>query len=51
MLSDLRYGFRQLLKNLGFTAVPVLMLVLGIGANTAMFSLIDPLPFFSTTLN
>src|SRR5436190_14118484 len=48
-MNDLKFAFRQLLKNPGFTAVAVLTLALGMGANTAMFSLADffflrPLP-------
>ncbi|MGH9842726.1 MAG: hypothetical protein ACREEM_28615, partial [Blastocatellia bacterium] len=41
MFQDLRYGARMLLKNKAFTAVAVLSLALGIGANTAIFSLMD----------
>jgi len=50
LLHDLRYGFRLLRRSPGFTATAVSVITLGIGANTAAFTLLDhvlirPLPF------
>src|SRR5690349_21797503 len=41
IFKDLRYGFRQLRRNPSFTTIAVLSLALGIGANTAIFQLVN----------
>ena len=41
LLQDIRFGFRQLMKQPGFAALAIISMALGIGANTSIFSLVD----------
>jgi putative ABC transport system permease protein len=47
LFKDIRYGFRSLMKHLGFTTIAVITLALGIGASTAIISAVNPILFES----
>ena len=46
--QDIRYGFRMLVKNPGFSVVVVLVLCIGIGTTTTMLSVVDAIMFRSS---